>query len=505
MPATPKATAAASALAAALLLLSKAEPSAGAAAAAASKKPVQGQPIVMPLTYKPRSYAQPLAAGAWSTMAVGEGAAGAAAKTGGPVYDVEVSMDAAGVMQGASVAVESLQALNPHLWAYFASVVFRGSQTVDVLIDTGSAGLGVPIETPANWTNKDFQKIDANVAAAERIPCSDPRCRGACDNPSASHFCGPYGGSCAHLDGADVCTFAWLYGDGSSAAGVLLSAPIELGGSEANSTFGGIIRASDNFFEAPRGGGIMGLSFGDYALCDSEFSCFPPLIDDLVRQCGLEDKFAICAHKDDAVLIVGGGDGRLYDGPIEYTMLQEPYGFYWVNVKDVLLDGRSLAQNLSPPTFRQRLRNAAIGTSAPNPMVALVDTGNSAMYLPEQIFDNFKETLRTILSPLPFPTLFDRQRSIFNGYAMYISPELLARMPALTVVLDGNVTVTIPSDQYTQEFRVPEVDVPLRALKIVRGGRFVLGQTALNHAYIEVDRKRKSIGFAKSRPGCRAE
>lgn len=28
----------------------------------------------------------------------------------------------------------------------------------------------------------------------------------------------------------DVCTFAWLYGDGSSAAGVLLSAPIELGG-----------------------------------------------------------------------------------------------------------------------------------------------------------------------------------------------------------------------------------------------------------------------------------
>lgn len=48
-----------------------------------------------------------------------------------------------------------------------------------------------------------------------------------------------------------------------------------------------------------------------------------------------------------------------------------------------------------------------------------------------------------------------------------------------------------------QEFRVPEVDVPLRALKIVRGGRFVLGQTALNHAYIEIDRRSKSIGFAK--------
>lgn len=39
--------------------------------------------------------------------------------------------------------------------------------------------------------------------------------------------------------------------------------------------------------------------------------------------------------------------------------------------------------------------------------------------------------------------------------------------------------------------------MPLRALKIVRGGRFVLGQTALNHVYFEIDRKRKSIGFAR--------
>lgn len=42
------------------------------------------------------------------------------------------------------------------------------------------------------------------------------------------------------------------------------------------------------------------------------------------------------------------------------------------------------------------------------------------------------------------------QRSIFNGYAMYISPEMLASMPALTVELDNNVTIAIPSTQYTQ-------------------------------------------------------
>jgi len=33
---------------------------------------------------------------------------------------------------------------------------------------------------------------------------------------------------------------------------------------------------------------------------------------------------------------------------------------------------------------------------------------------------------------------------------MYIAPELLARMPTLTIVLDNNVTIAIPSDQYTQ-------------------------------------------------------
>jgi hypothetical protein len=48
--------------------------------------------------------------------------------------------------------------------------------------------------------------------------------------------------------------------------------------------------------QAPRGGGIMGLSFGNYALCDDEFSCFPPLLDDLVTQMGYPDKFAICAN-----------------------------------------------------------------------------------------------------------------------------------------------------------------------------------------------------------------
>jgi hypothetical protein len=47
--------------------------------------------------------------------------------------------------------------------------------------------------------------------------------------------------------------------------------------------------------------------------------------------------------------------------------------------------------------------------------------------------------------------------------------------------------------------------VPLRALKVIRGKRFVLGQTVLNHVYLEIDRAAKTIGFAPSKPGCHAK
>jgi hypothetical protein len=40
----------------------------------------------------------------------------------------------------------------------------------------------------------------------------------------------------------------------------------------------------------PRGGGIMGLAFGGYSLCPAEFTCFPPVIDDLIQQKAMDNK-----------------------------------------------------------------------------------------------------------------------------------------------------------------------------------------------------------------------
>lgn len=48
---------------------------------------------------------------------------------------------------------------------------------MDVLVDTGSAGMGVPVSKPANWTEPGFVTLDAKAAGAEVVQCQDPRCR----------------------------------------------------------------------------------------------------------------------------------------------------------------------------------------------------------------------------------------------------------------------------------------------------------------------------------------
>lgn len=356
-----------------------------------------------------------------------------------------------------------------------------------MLIDTGSAGLGVPVVAPQTWTQAPFQSLDVHQAGAEYVLCDDPRCVGHCDKPDQMHSCGPHGGSCVNVEGKNLCSFYWRYGDGSSAAGVLMTSKADLGGLMVTSTYGGITAASDHFYEAPRGGGIMGLSFGDYALCDNEFSCFPPLLDDVVKQNGLDNRFAVCANGEDAKLILGGGDDSLYMGPLMKVPLVPPYAFYFINVQDVTLDSNSLV----PRGLLRREKN-----------VALVDTGNSALFLPSEMFDNFRNVLQRSLRSAPH--LFERERSIFNGYAMYMSQEVISRLPTMVIALDNGAKLELTPADYLMEFKPPDLPVVLRALKVVRGQRLVLGQTVLSKLYIEIDRKNKMMGLAPSKPGCRA-
>jgi hypothetical protein len=359
----------------------------------------------------------------------------------------------------------------------------------------------VPVARPVNWTEKPFQLLDRQKAGTQTLLCSDPRCRGECEPGilRSKDTCGPHGGTCTLLEGGvNACSFGWLYGDGSMATGVLLDGPMTLGGAvRFNATFGGIVNATDNFFEAPDGGGIMGLSFGNYSLCSKASSCFNPVLDSIVAQLNYADKFSICASRGNSTLILGGGDDKLYTGPLQKVALQPPFDYYHVTIKSVTVDGKPLGD-------RRHLRaNGTAGAGGPSSVLtAIVDTGNPFLSLPEYMYYAFCKQIRESLKSVP--QLVDGPESLFQGYARVIPPELLTQMPVLKLELDNGVVLTLTSQEYTQTLKVQDAGTELRGLGIIPAGRRVaIGQTVLHNRYVEYDRSSRTISIADAVPGCR--
>jgi hypothetical protein len=52
-------------------------------------------------------------------------------------------------------------------------------QSIDVVVDTGSPGMGVPIAKPETWNKtRDFELLDYMQAGAVPVACNDTRCIG---------------------------------------------------------------------------------------------------------------------------------------------------------------------------------------------------------------------------------------------------------------------------------------------------------------------------------------
>ena len=376
---------------------------------------------------------------------------------------------------------------------------------IDVLVDTGSAGLGVPIIQSPDWPN--FETLSSTKAGASLILCDDLRCRGNCDSPKhEGFFCGPHGGTCVHMKeaaeeqqgGRDVCSFSWKYGDNSTASGVVMRSQVDLGGIVVNSTWGAITNTTGLFYESPRGGGIMGISFGQGAMCQKrkQSTCFSPLFDDLMQQGPLDNRFSICANKRDAKLILGGSDDRLYQGQMKYVPFIAPHDLYLIEIKKVTLGG----QDITPPVLYhgQQLRG---WTNVPGVDVALVDTGTSAVRVPEEMFMRFNETLVRMA-----PELLDPALNIFAKDAVPLPDTIFDKLPDLVFYLDCNVTISYTPKDYIQAFAGPTSAVnstaPLYSLVLNPGKNFIFGQIALQKLYLEFDRGNKQLGIALSQPRC---
>ena len=313
----------------------------------------------------------------------------------------------------------------PFFYAYFAQLSFQG-QIIDVLIDTGSHDLLIPTTLCSDCAaDVVSQRLDLGAAGAALVGCDDAACRGQCtpqllaeygfldQQDGAQAVCGLHGGVCSEPGGR--CLFLDYYADRSHASGVLVTSETVgfAGMAVKNVTFGAIDSASDSFFEAPQGGGIMGMAFrtreGEAQCWDTP--CFEPLLDVLVAQekaagggGGMKDSFAVYGHPSAPIMFVGessvGPEAKgYYEGELAYVPLQQPYGLYLVEVGGMsFLDGQ------------EKKEGAESFLPGVGPGIGVVDTGATGMFFPVDVFERLKAYFQThychvafICGPEPTP------------------------------------------------------------------------------------------------------
>ena len=385
-----------------------------------------------------------------------------------------------------------------------------------MLVDTASWGLGVPIYNETKW--RGFEYVNVTEAGGELLPCDSPQCVGACqqsrDAISSNYTCGPHGGLCVRDGDKSICGFKWKYGDNSTASGVLVRSDIVLGGAKVSSVFGGITSVQGAFYEAPKGGGIMGMSFGNYTQCTDIFpTCFNPVLDAMVEGKGLEDRWALCTYDRAGKLVLGGGDDQLYEGPLKQVRLLPPFRGYHVDILEATLGGEDILGDRSrfqgkPSPFRglrdsdnMTMANGNLrGVTTPiKGAQAVLDSGTAWLMLPSEIYAMFNASLIRAAPELNDPM------DIFRTGLARMPNETLAKLPDLKFRLESNVTLSFTPEDYLPQYRDIRGIRPVvkRLLTVLPSNHFILGQIALNKLYLEFDRTNKVLGIAPARAGCK--
>jgi len=328
--------------------------------------------------------------------------------------------------------------------------------------------------------------------------------------------------------GEEYCAFKWKYGDNSSAEGILVRSEVGLAGVMVPSIFGGITDVRGRFYEAPQGNGIMGMSFGNYSQCSPNFpTCFNPLMDSLVAEKGLEDRWAMCTYGDDGALVVGGGGEGLYEGRMKHVTLLPPYRGYHIDILEVKVGEedittrrdpheadsiptpyRSLEVDVNPTTNSTtstsstetgNLRGSRVPTKG---TYAIVDTGTAWMMFPEPMYAKFNESLLRVA-----PELKRLSIDLFRRGIAPIPESTMSKLPDITLRLQDDVMLTYKPQDYLTVYKNYDTGNEgeiVRLLTVLPANHFIMGQVALNKLYLEFDRGNKVLGIAPARPGCRA-
>ena len=440
----------------------------------------------------------------------------------------KMNENAIAMMNAGDIMIEELIAPVPELFAYFATLGFDGDQEIDVLVDTGSANLLVPVLNCPDCEVKQ-EDLDLTKAKARTIHCEDPKCRGPCndrisgpmleslsDSLDSDVYCGPNGGYCVSSDvfgehieegsqAESSCLFYSQYADGSYAAGFMVDSNLELAGFEAHGTYGAIVGASENFFEIPQGGGILGMSFSDPTVQCNALSCFPPVLDALVEQNDLDDVFAMCGSHTEPLMVLGGGDDRLYKGELKYVPLVPPFNVYWVDVIATKVNDYILPSGGAKNT--------------------ILDTGTTGLLLPYTIFREWKAYIQDNYCHIPFvcnnfigPNIFSDTCIAndvedvspflasfgFMGESDDATSNSMLGLPPFTMELANGVKLEVDAKDY-----LLQVDYMGRTYSCMtifgwedNDELFLVGENILQHYYVEFDRQNKRLGIAESVDKC---
>lgn len=179
------------------------------------------------------------------------------------------------------------------------------------------------------------------------------------------------------------------------------------------------------------------------------------------------------------LLVLGGGDDRLHQGPVLYSPILGRGGAYLVGVASAAVGGAALP--VAPDS------------------AALIDTGSSLAFLPEPV-------LAAMAQALP-----EAQRAVFDATwdaPLALNATDLAALPALALTLAGDGAVlTLEGNDYLQPLGDPDpaTGVSQYYFALQRGKRpdkLLLGQVVLRRYYAEFDAQNGRVGFAPAVQDC---
>lgn len=179
----------------------------------------------------------------------------------------------------------------------------------------------------------------------------------------------------------------------------------------------------------------------------------------------------------------------------------------WLCFQDVFLGKTSLMP-------QQQLSNLR-GTSTNNnttmedeskPFFAVIHNILPVIGLPGRVYDNFKHAMTKAMSGSFSPASGLETLGFFDNTAVSLPKSTIAKMPDLTFNLDNGVSLTLTPSKYLQQDGAPgaKEDIMLTTLQVreSNGVWFRFGLPVLNRMYLELDREKRTVGFAAARPGC---